>query len=654
MSQQELFASFAPRFMDNFLGAMGKDPIVAITELIANAWDARSKNVYINWPTGKDLANPKFEIKDDGDGLSYNDFQKIWANLNYDRLTNQGSSVSIFDDAGNKLETREVFGKNGKGRLSPFCFNDAYYITSIKDGHKFSCKVTRKTGNESSPFSITDTKKDTTHEKNGIQISAAITKVSNLIDIDELRKELSARFIARPTFKIFVNGVELTLNDIPSDCIHEEHVNFRGYPIIIKLIDTNKVDVSTRQRGVAWWVQGRLVGGINWSFLKSFDEFDQRSSAAKKFNLIIEADGLNTLNFVLPDWSGLNQENELWEEFEELMIPAIKKLMLYPFEKESIQKANKVLNAVQEESKSLGCLSKSKITSFVDETAKACPNLTDKVLINITNILINLEKSSNKFNLIQKLANISTEQLDKLDTILADWGVDMAKVILDEIEGRLKTIAEFEARTNILGVKEVQELQTLFNNGLWMFGAHFETIEFSSNKGMTSVLQTLFHLEVKGSKNRPDFIIKPDDSSTLGMYSLPKFDDETLEEVGVDHLVIIDLKTTGLTLGSDEKDQIWKYVKELEKKGAITKNTKIHGFILGDKIESGENSARKEWNDNVVITPMLYSTLLSRAKNRMMKLSNKVSSAPILQKHLESEQKRLDDMYGVNVNFNYS
>ena len=103
MSQEDLFASFAPRFMDNFLGAMGKDPIIAITELIANAWDAGSKNVYIKWPVGKELANPKFEIKDDGDGLSYDEFQKIWAKLNYDRIANQGSFVSIFDDSGNKL-----------------------------------------------------------------------------------------------------------------------------------------------------------------------------------------------------------------------------------------------------------------------------------------------------------------------------------------------------------------------------------------------------------------------------------------------------------------------------------------------------------------------------------------------------------------------
>ena len=409
--------------------------------------------------------------------------------------------------------------------------------------------------------------------------------------------------------------------------------------IKVSLIDTNKIDSSTKQRGVAWWVKGRLVGGINWSFLKNFDEFDQRKSAAKKMNLIIEADCLHSLNLVLDDWSGFDLQNSLWLEFEDTMIPFIKDLMQEPIVRAQREKANKVLVAVRTNTDKLSRLSKEKVTNFVDDTVSLCPTLSEKDLYNLTNILINLEKSSNKYNLIQKLANISLDELDKLNSILEDWGVSMAKIILDEIEGRLKTIAEFESRINILGIKEVQELQTLFNNGLWMFGANFEAIDFSSNKGMSSVFRNLFGIKQKGTLNRPDFVILPE------AYTRPKFDDENYEEIGVDHVVIVDLKTTGLMLGSDEKDQIWKYVKELESKGAISKTTKVHGFILGEKIESGENSPRKEWNDNVVITPILYTTLLSRAKNRMLKLSDKVSSAPVLKNHIDSEKQRLDEIY---------
>lgn len=640
MKQQDLFeARYDSRFLDKFLGNMAKDPIIAITELLANTFDAGATEVHISWPLNNELNNPIFRIEDNGTGLTIDEFKKIWSKLNYDRIKYQGNSINIFNENGELIEKRDVFGKNGKGRFSAFCFNDFYEVKSSKNGKTFSAKVAKSKETDTSPLLITNIKDLDFSGNSGVSITTPIKYLDHFIEENVLRKELSARFISRPSFKIYINQKQLSFNDIPSECIIEKEVEFKENKIKIRLIDTNKIDASTKQRGVAWWVKGRLVGGINWSFLKNFDEFDQRKSAAKKMNLIIEADCLHSLNLVLDDWSGFDLQNHLWQEFEDVMIPVIKDLMQEPVVKSQKEKANKVLGAVRTNSNTLSRLSQTKVTNFVDDTVSMCPSLSEKDLYNITNILINLEKSSNKYNLLQKLANISIDELDKLDSILEDWGVSMAKIILDEIEGRLKTIAEFEARVNILGVKEVQELQTLFNNGLWMFGANFEAIDFSSNKGMTSVFKNLFRVDKKGSKKRPDYVILPE------AYSRPKFDDETHEEIGVDHVVIVDLKTTGLMLGSDEKDQIWKYVKELELKGAISKTTKVHGFILGDKIESGENSPRKEWNDHVVITPILYSTLLSRAKNRMLKLSDKVSSAPILQTHLENERQRLSEVY---------
>lgn len=256
-------------------------------------------------------------------------------------------------------------------------------------------------------------------------------------------------------------------------------------------------------------------------------------------------------------------------------------------------------------------------------------------MTDITTILINLEQSSNKFDLLRKLATIPSNDLDQLHKILTNWGVNMAKAILDEVEGRLRTIAEFESRINVKGIKEVQELQPLFDNALWMFGAAFESIEFTSNQSITSIMRELANKKIKGTRNRPDYVIVPN------AFSCPKHDDETYEQIGLEQVIIIDLKTTGISLGSTEKDQIWKYVKELEQKGLINQNTRVHGFILGDQIENSEGHARKEWEGRVTITPILYATLLDRAKKRMFNLSATVKNSPVLKQHLEVEEKRL-------------
>lgn len=649
MSQQNLFETrYDQRFLEKFLGNMVKNPIIATTELIANAFDAGAQNVYISWPTSKDLANPKFEIHDDGKGLTLDEFKSIWSILNYDRITNQGDTVSVLNKKGEVIEQREVFGKNGKGRFSAFCFNDFYDVTSVKDGSEFSARVAKSINTDKSPLLISGEAQKTSNNNSGIKISTPIKYVENIVEIEVLRKELSARFISRPSFKIFVNKELLNFNDIPSECLTTKEVSFKDKKIILRLIDTDKADISTKQRGVAWWVQGRLVGGINWSFLKNFDEFDQRKSAAKKLNLIIEADCLHSLNLVLPDWSGFDIQNELWSEFEEIMIPAVKDLMDEPLEKESKLKANKVLGKVRSESKDLGSSAKTKLIKFVDEIVKDCPTLNESTLYHLANILIKLEKSSNKFNLLQKLSTYHENDLDNLYSILDDWGIDMAKVVLDEIQGRLKTIAEFKLKMDINEIDEVHELQVLFNNSLWMFGPQFESIEYTSNKGITHALKHLFKQSSTGSRNRPDYLILPD--STVGFYSLPAYNEE-FEVNGVSHLIIIDLKTTGLKLGTKEVNQVWKYVTELREKGAITANTAVQGFVLGDCILPYENDPMER--GNVKITPMLYRDLIIRSEKRMLGLFNKVKETPFIQEHIKKEQTRLEEIYNDNPELAY-
>lgn len=126
----------------------------------------------------------------------------------------------------------------------------------------------------------------------------------------------------------------------------------------------------------------------------------------------------------------------------------------------------------------------------------------------------------------------------------------MAKIVLDEIQSRLKLINELELKIRIDGIDEVHELQPLFEKGLWMFGPQFESIEFTSNKGMTNVIRTLFgDTTGKGSLNRPDFVILPD--SSVGFYARASYNDD-YNENGVEHVVIVDLKTTNSRLQSKQ------------------------------------------------------------------------------------------------------
>jgi hypothetical protein len=405
----------------------------------------------------------------------------------------------------------------------------------------------------------------------------------------------------------------------------EVHVDGLGKARILH-IDTKKADKTTKQHGIAWWVQTRAVGQCNWSPSDYERILDGRTSEAKRYTFIVQADFLNDHDAVREDWSGFREENLAWKKTREAVQDGIRNIIQEAGKSERQSTKSAVIERVGNAINKLSPISKDRVASFVDEVIETCPNFGENEVVQLTTILTKLEQSKSRYGLLEVLHRCDPSDYDNLHDILTQWTVSMAKLVLDEIQTRLKLIAELRMKLKRVGVDEVHELQPLFERGLWMFGAQFESIDFTSNVGMTQVIKSIFGMKAgKGSRNRPDFVVLPD--SSVGFYARPSYD-ENHDENGAGHVVIIDLKTTGLNIGGKEKDQVWKYVKELVARGHVKKHTKVDGYILGDQIEAGEGP-RSE-GDNVQIYPMLYDTILVRAEKRLLNLNRRLKEAPFL------------------------
>lgn len=259
--------------------------------------------------------------------------------------------------------------------------------------------------------------------------------------------------------------------------------------------------------------------------------------------------------------------------------------------------------------------------------------MAEKDLVELAGVLATLESSNSKYALLEDLHACDAKDMDALHGILQEWTVRTAKIVLDEIQVRLRLLDELTRKVEDEDTDEVKELQPLFHKGLWIFGPQFETIEFTSNRGMTRVIQDLFGGLGAGSLNRPDFVILPD--SSIGLYSYPLYDHQSGGEIGVARLVVIELKRPGVKVGAKEKDQAWKYVKELYSKGLLTDSSQVTCFVLGSEIDSDEGSERTEKGGNVSIMPLPYSVVIQRAKSRLLKLDDRVREAPFLQEAAE-------------------
>jgi hypothetical protein len=616
------------RFLEAHAGSrILHDPKTAIVELIANAWDAGATSVCITWPDGERVR--QFAIEDNGGGMTNAEFQKRWRKLNYDRQKEMGPKVTFPPDLAAGRPDRFAFGRNGIGRWSGFCFGKEYSVDTCKDGLRNRYTVARGIDQ---PFDIRRTLSNKkTSKGHGTVIRCDVCRRITL-SADDARSEIGMRFLTDPDFQVKLNGQSISFEHIDDPNVTTETLTLgSGHKVQLITIDTQATDRTTKQHGVAWHVGKRLVGDCSWKGVGGEDVVDGRRIAAKRFTFIVKADHLADAKAIKKDWSGFEADNERYLEAAQAVYDKVRERLLAASEADRNQTLSKARDKNQEVLETIGPLAVEKWELFVNEAQQACPRVRESDIVKLSEVLANLEQAKSGYALLHKLSEYGPDQLDELHQLLDDWTLDMAKVVLDEIGRRLLLVDELGERTKDDSTLEVQELQPLFERGLWIFGPEFETIEYTANEGMTTVVQELFgQKHMTGSRNRPDFAILPD--STVGLYALPEYD-ETGGEVGADKLVVVELKKPGVPVGEDQKTQCWKYVKELYAKGLLGGRSDVRCFVLGKTIAANENARRTEKDEQVIIQPLTFSWALERAKGRLLKLYDRIKTAPLVQRH---------------------
>lgn len=194
MSEQTRHLSlFEEDYLLRELGPVAHVPQVALTELVANAWDAGASKVDLFLPT--ELGGT-LTVVDDGHGMTAQQFSKRWMTLRYNRLKHQSFKVEFPKGRGSK--PRKAYGRNGVGRHGLLCFGDQYQVETWRDGKLSTFLVGTESG--PSPF-VVRAEAFSEHEGSGTRLSVSVTR--KLPDVKEIVTVLAARFIHGLPFKSY-------------------------------------------------------------------------------------------------------------------------------------------------------------------------------------------------------------------------------------------------------------------------------------------------------------------------------------------------------------------------------------------------------------------------------------------------------------------
>lgn len=610
MSEKIVYPSlFEEDYILRSLGKIVTDPAVALTELVANAWDAGASHVSIFIP---DATNQMLYVEDDGIGMTEEEFQKRWMTLRYDKLKDQGKQVKFPED-GHK--PRIAFGRNGVGRHGLFCFADEYKVSTWRDGVKHIFTVQPNV--ETQPFAVVD-KQEEECEGHGTRLEVIVDR--HCPNVDRIREIISARFLHDPEFIIEVNNKILQLDDLCGETDVEE-ISVPNTDIHLKayFIDTTKSSQKSIFHGVAIWQSGRLVGNPSWT-LGDNAILDGRTALAKRYTVIVTSDDLS--DYIKEDWSGFKESDavdKMYEKIEEFVDEQIKKYADLILENAS----ENFDSEVRQQLVKVNPLARVEMKETVLEVVKESPRVKQESINLAMKTLIKFQQSQSGVELLEKLLRFEESDIEGMNAILEKWTVRDAMAVLDEVDRRLAII---EAISKLAGEETTDELHVLhplINEARWLFGPEYESSEYIFNKQMKTAVSKIFgedsfyNPDVQYNR-RPDLICLPDGTGTIGISGIEEEDTET-KLTKVRNLLLIELKKGKFKLTRNEVNQTGGYILDLLNSNLGDK-VRIVGFVVGYSYDSNISKDSALDGGRGLLYATTYSQLVDTAERRMFNL----------------------------------
>jgi hypothetical protein len=472
---------FEEDYLVRTLGSLVTQPEIALTELVANAWDAGATQVDIFIPDEK---GQKLTIEDNGSGLSKEEFHNRWMKLSYNRLKHQGKMVEF--PKGVDLK-RYAYGRNGVGRHGLLCFNDEYQVITNKKGTESTFTLT--TRSEKQPFIIkSETFKKST--KTGTRLEVVVNK--NLPNSSVILEVISARFLHDPKFILSINKKTIQLEE-HKGLIESTPIEIGDVKLQVNLIDSKKSRKSTLYQGIAIWQGGRLVGEPSW-ILGNIMVLDGRSKEAKRYSVVVESTDL--ADYIREDWTGFKKDVRLDNIYE-----AINKEvqgMFSKIAKDNIEETTQQIRTqYKKQYNDLSPLAKYEFNEAIQHISISNPTAKEESIALAVETILNLEKTRSGNELLIKLSSMSSEDIEGLNKLLENWSIKDALTVLDEIDKRISVIEAIRKLANDSTVDELHVLHPLVASARWIFGPEYDSPEYSSNSQLQTTVEKVFGKKIE-------------------------------------------------------------------------------------------------------------------------------------------------------------
>ena len=609
--ERHLTMKFAGRLIQHLGLQMYSGAVPAIAELIANAWDAMAKNVYVTIPLDKGFEfTDKIVVKDDGCGMSFEECDKQYLVVGRDRRSEEGDCTKPYGT----VKPRKLMSRKGIGKLSGFGIANRLEIRTVKDGlvTHFAMDYDQMTRSNEfiepySPELIEDDEMKV-DELNGTTVTLTQLKLMRVIGKDTFKDSMARRFtvLSDPQFAVFVNDEKLVKVErefqfrYPSEPNTWESENITGIGEIKWWIGFEKDPISDENaRGIVVFTRGKMAQAP-WFFGLSGGVWGQHGMQYMTGEVIAEQLDLTEG----PDYVATPRASALWEESAPATIKEwgqkkIKELLEKWANQRRTAKLKRpiVLKYVAYADK-LPEKEKKIFNAFVDRIC-SIPQIDkdEEILDELIKFGYNALTNHRFLEVIRQINAVSSEDRAKVFEILSEWDVMELVMTAQKVKGRVEIIRKFRQMIED-EVPEKPDMQDYMEVHPWLIDPGWES--FKREKSINKWLNEEFGMpksKDKQGRKIPDYFCIGDSSSVF----------------------VIELKRPGETAGKEEMDQIGDYVLYIQKKAeeetteGTLKKSVIGGLLICGTIDEG-TKGRREMLQAIHTNVSTWDYLLRRAE----------------------------------------
>jgi hypothetical protein len=609
---------FEEDFLLRTLGDHVRVADVALSELVANAWDAGAERVEITIPEkqGEPLA-----VSDDGTGLTKDQFFERWMKLAYNRQKHQGQYAEF--PPGRTSTRRPAYGRNGQGRHGLLCFGNNYEVETVRDGQLHRFRVRSSSGLEALHGDLIETRKAAGH---GTKLIVNVTR--RRPDPDRIRDVLAARFLFDPSFAIVVNGSSLALGDLSGLAARrrvevDDPEGHRKVTLEIFAIE-GEARRNKHQSGVAFWVGGRLVGDPGW-VLSGIQLLDGRSRLGRRLTFVVRSADF-PFEDVQHDWTDFRR-TPLVAEVMRLVIEAVQDVLKGVMATHVHETAEDALAGVRGQLEDLAPGQRLEVAEAVEAVANSNPQIPSATITAVVSSIIQVKQKAAPQALIAKIMQLSAEDQDGLARLLDEWSVRDALTVLDEIGRRIKVVEVLQKLADDDRIDEVHVIHPLVTKARWLFSPEFESPEFASNVSLRNAVKAVFGKKVPANAfdnpaKRIDLLFLPD--STLSAVATEEMD-HTRQLMTMDKVLLLELKKGGSVIGREEMQQAEDYIEDLLHCGHLDGSPHVQAFVIGHKLNTRTTSVKIIGDpEKGRVTAMTFGQLIRQAHTRLFRIRDSV------------------------------